>query len=166
MTLNLLDTNSVIAALKGLPRVRQQMERIPLSALRLSTIVLGELEFGAEKSAYSERNRTRLAELAQNLPLIGIDTNTVRHYAQIRAVLERQGTPIGANDLWIAAQALATGAVLVTNNTRDFERIPGLALENWAAPSIPEDRKITKNTCALICGINAPSVFSTSKSAV
>jgi tRNA(fMet)-specific endonuclease VapC len=136
MTLYLLDTNIVIAALKGLPRVRQQMERIPLNALRLSAIVLGELEFGAKKSAYSERNRARLAELAQNLPLIGIDTNTVRHYAQIRAVLERQGTPIGANDLWIAAQALATGAVLVTNNTREFERIPGLALENW----VPEDR--------------------------
>jgi tRNA(fMet)-specific endonuclease VapC len=130
----LLDTNIVIAALKGAPRVRQQMERIPLNALRLSTVVLGELEFGVEKSAYSERNRARLAELAQNLPLVGIDADTARQYARIRAFLERQGTPIGANDLWIAAQALATDAILVTNNTREFERVPGLALENWAAP--------------------------------
>jgi tRNA(fMet)-specific endonuclease VapC len=133
MTLYLLDTNIVIAALKGLPSVRQQMEGIPLSALRLSAIVLGELECGAEKSAYSERNRARLAALAQNLPLVGIDANTVHHYARIRVFLERQGTPIGGNDLWIAAQALATDAVLVTNNTREFARIAGLALENWVS---------------------------------
>lgn len=130
----LLDTNIVIAALKGAPQVRQRMEHIPLAALRLSVIVLGELEFGAEKSAYAERNRARLAEVAQNLPLVGIDADTVHQYARIRAFLERQGTPIGANDLWIAAQALATDAILVTNNTREFARIPGLALENWAAP--------------------------------
>ena len=127
----LLDTNIVIAALKGVPQVRRQMERIPLSALRLSAIVLGELEFGAEKSAYSERNRARLVELAQHLPLVGIDADTVRQYARIRAFLERQGIPIGANDLWIAAQALAIDAILVTNNTREFERVPGLSFENW-----------------------------------
>jgi predicted nucleic acid-binding protein len=66
--------------------------------------VLGELAFGAEKSAYGQRNRARLAELAQRLPLVGIDAETTRHYAQVRALLERQGTPIGANDTWIAAQ--------------------------------------------------------------
>jgi tRNA(fMet)-specific endonuclease VapC len=130
----LLDTNIVIAALKGAPQVRQQMERIPLGALRLSAVVLGELEFGAEKSAYSERNRTRLAELARNLPLVGIDADTVHQYARIRAFLERQGRPIGANDLWIAAQALAIEAILVTDNMREFGRVPGLALENWVAP--------------------------------
>jgi predicted nucleic acid-binding protein len=69
--------------------------------------VVGELEFGAEKSAHSARHRARLADLARSLPLVGIDADTARQYARIRASLERQGTLIGANDLWIAAQALA-----------------------------------------------------------
>ena len=93
--------------------------------------VLGELTFGAEKSAYGQRNRARLAELAQRLPLVGIEAETTRHYAQVRALLERQGTPIGANDTWIAAQALAVGATLVTDNVREFSRVPALPLENW-----------------------------------
>jgi tRNA(fMet)-specific endonuclease VapC len=78
-----------------------------------------------------ERNRSRLTALAQRLPLVGIDYNTTRHYGKIRALLERQGTPIGANDTWIAAQALAIDATLVTDNEREFSRVPGLSLENW-----------------------------------
>lgn len=127
----LLDTNIVIASMKGQPRVRRKLEILPLPQLRLSSIVLGELEFGAEKSAYGERNRARIDELAKRLPLLGIDRETCRHYAQVRAHLERQGTPIGANDTWIAAQTLASGAVLVTDNKREFSRIPDLSLENW-----------------------------------
>ena len=129
--LHLLDTNILIAALKGSPKVRQRLEDMPLSALRLSAIVLGELEFGAEKSAQGERNRARLEALARRLPLVGIDHDTTRRYAQVRALLERQGTPIGANDTWIAAQALAIDAMLVTDNEREFSRVPGLRLENW-----------------------------------
>jgi tRNA(fMet)-specific endonuclease VapC len=131
--LYLLDTNVLIAALKGRPEVRQRLESVPLSSLRLSAVVLGELEFGAEKSAHGERNRARLATLTQRLPLVGIDYDTTRHYAQIRARLEQQGTPIGANDTWIAAQALAINATLVTDNEREFARVPGLLLENWLA---------------------------------
>jgi tRNA(fMet)-specific endonuclease VapC len=127
----MLDTNVLIAALKGQPEVRQRLEAVPLSAMRLSAIVLGELEFGAEKSIHSERNRARLAALTQRLPLVGIDYATTRHYGQVRALLERQGTPIGANDMWIAAQALAIEATLVTDNEREFSRVPGLVLENW-----------------------------------
>jgi tRNA(fMet)-specific endonuclease VapC len=133
MALFLLDTNIVIAAMKGAPRVRRHLEETPVNLLRLSAIVLGELEFGAEKSAHSERNRARLAELTRSLPLIGIDAETTRHYARIRATLERQGTPIGSNDLWIAAQALVIDATLVTNNQREFARVPGLSLANWIA---------------------------------
>ncbi len=129
--LYLLDTNILIAALKGHPEVRQRLESLPLSALRLSAVVLGELEFGAEKSAHGERNRARLATLAQRLPLVGIGYDTARHYAGVRALLERQGTPIGANDTWIAAQALAINATLVTDNEREFSRVPELLLENW-----------------------------------
>ena len=132
-TLYLLDTNIMIAALKGHPEVRRRLETTPLVALRLSAIVAGELEFGAEKSAYGERNRARLAELRQRLLWVGIDADTTRHYARIRALLEKQGTPIGANDLWIAAHALTLGVTLVSNNTREFDRVPRLKLQNWMA---------------------------------
>jgi tRNA(fMet)-specific endonuclease VapC len=131
--LYLLDTNILIAALKGRLEVRKRLNSLPLSAMRLSAIVLGELEFGAEKSAHGEHNRIRLAALAQRLPLVGIDFDTTRHYAQVRALLERKGTPIGANDTWIAAQALTINATLVTDNEREFSRVPGLMLENWLA---------------------------------
>ncbi|RWI89967.1 MAG: type II toxin-antitoxin system VapC family toxin [Mesorhizobium sp.] len=130
-SLYLLDTNILIAAMKGRPEVRKQLEAQQISAIRLSAIVMGELEFGAEKSAYGDRNRARLATLTQRLPLVGIDQDTIRHYAKTRAFLERHGTPIGANDTWIAAQALAINAVLVTDNEREFSRVPGLVVENW-----------------------------------
>lgn len=76
--LYLLDTNILM---KGRPSVRQRLETLPLNSLRLSAIVLGELEFGAEKSAHGERNRARLATLAQRLPVVGLDVETTRHYA-------------------------------------------------------------------------------------
>jgi tRNA(fMet)-specific endonuclease VapC len=127
----LLDANILIAALKGRPEVRSRLESLPLSALRLSAIVLGELEFGAEKSAHGEPNRAHLAALVQRFELVGVDHDIARHYAKVRALLERQGTPIGANNTWIAAQALSIKATLVTDNEREFSRVPGLPLENW-----------------------------------
>ena len=127
----LLDTNIFIAALKGHPAVRTRLETTPLDRVLLSSVVLGELEFGAEKSAHSARNRRRLAELLGHLPLAVVDAEASRCYARIRAELERQGAPIGANDLWIAAQALALDAVMVTDNLGEFSRVPGLRIENW-----------------------------------
>ena len=127
----LLDTNIVIAAMKGRPEVCARLESIPHSKIVLSTIVLGELRFGAEKSEQQERNRARISELAQRLPPTPLLADAADHYARIRAELERTGTPIGANDLWIAAHALAIGATLVTDNEREFSRIAGLAIENW-----------------------------------
>lgn len=73
----------------------------------------------------------RLAELTLRMPLIGLEASTARHYACIRMQLERMGTPIGANDLWIAAQTLAADVTLVTNNQREFLRVQGLMVENW-----------------------------------
>lgn len=132
-TLYLLDTNILIAALKGHPAVRARLETTPLESLRLSAVVLGELDFGAEKSAYAERNRARLSELTRRMPLLGLDAETAACYGRIRSHLERLGTPIGANDLWIAAQALRHASTLVTDNLREFERVPGLTVENWLA---------------------------------
>jgi tRNA(fMet)-specific endonuclease VapC len=123
--------NILIAAIRGVPAMRERLEAKPLTALRLSTIVLGELAIGVEKSAFGERNRVRLAALAQRLPVLDVDVAASRHYGRIRAQLERQGIPIGGNDAWIAAQALAAEAVLVTDNEREFSRVPGLTIENW-----------------------------------
>lgn len=131
----LLDTNIVIAAMKGFAPVRARLERTLLTDLVLSPVVLGELEFGAQKSAHVERNRARIAELVAQIPVLPVDVETGRHYGEVRAMLERLGTPIGSNDTWIAAHALALDAVLVTDNMREFSRIPALSLENWAQPA-------------------------------
>ena len=127
----LLDTNIVIAAMKGVPEVRLRLESTPLSQIILSGIVLGELELGAEKSQHPTRNRSRLEELKNNIPFLGLTDATSRTYGQIRGALEKQGAKIAANDLWIAAQALTEDATLVTDNTREFSRVPALKLENW-----------------------------------
>ena len=86
---------------------------------------------GAAIAGNMAPNRARLASLTQQLQLIGIDAATSLHYGVVRAHLDRQGTPIGANDTWIAAQALAIKAVLVTDNEREFSHVPNLQLEHW-----------------------------------
>jgi len=127
----LLDTNMFIAAMKGVDVVRERLERTALADLVLSPVVLGELELGVEKSAHREKNAARLARLVEQLELAPLDARVSRRYAEIRAQLERSGTPIGANDFWIAAQGLALGAVLVTDNLAEFRRVPDLLTENW-----------------------------------
>lgn len=127
----LLDTNVFIAALKAHPSVRARLERTPASDLILSPVVLGELETGVEKSARVEQNRARLAGVVERLDLAPLGVETSHVYARIRADLESKGTPIGANDLWIAAQAIALDATLVTDNVREFSRVAGLRIDNW-----------------------------------
>lgn len=127
----LLDTNILIAAMQGMPAVRARLETTPLSQLVLSPVVLGELELGMSRSRHQAKNAARLASVASHLPLIPLDSETSRHYGEIRAVLESQGMPIGANDYWIAAQARALGAVMVTDKLGEFSRVPGLNVENW-----------------------------------
>ena len=127
----LLDTNILIAAIKGRPEVVDRLSQLDADELRLSVVVLGELQTGVIKSAWPRRNRERLDQLVAGLELVQVDGATSRAYGQVRADLERQGQPIGANDLWIAAQALVVEAVLVTDNLREFQRVKGLKLENW-----------------------------------
>ncbi|MBK5968309.1 MULTISPECIES: PIN domain-containing protein [Thiorhodovibrio] len=127
----LLDTNIMIAAMKEVASVKRQLEQRLLADLLLSPVVLGELEFGVEKSAYREQNAGRLAKLVDTLALVPIDARVSRRYGEIRAHLERCGTPIGANDLWIAAQGLALDVIVVTDNQNEFNRVPGLRTENW-----------------------------------
>ncbi len=88
--------------------------------------------FGACKSEHEAVAREKLAALAQIILVVPMSEVVAGHYGDIRAVLETQGTPIGNNDLWIAAHARASGLTLVTNNEREFVRVPELKLENWA----------------------------------
>ena len=98
----------------------------------MSIITHLELVYGAWKSQCREMNLLRIQELEQLIPVLPLDASVGRHYGEMRAELERKGSPIGAYDLLIAAQALTLGLTLVTNNTREFRRVPRLKLENWA----------------------------------
>jgi tRNA(fMet)-specific endonuclease VapC len=95
-------------------------------------ITFGELVSGAEKSAQRAAALKLLRELAQVLPVLGLPETAAEAYGTIRAELERKGQMIGNNDLWIAAHAKAAGLTLVTNNEREFRRVRGLKVENWA----------------------------------
>lgn len=129
----LLDSDICIYALSGHhPRLRDRIDRLAAGSVGMSVIVYGELQFGIEKSARREDALMRLEAFAQVVPVIELPASAGEHYGDIRAVLAVRGTPIGANDLWIAAHARATGLAVVTNNTREFARVEGLKLENWA----------------------------------
>ncbi|CRI67032.1 conserved hypothetical protein [Thiocapsa sp. KS1] len=98
----------------------------------MSMITYGELLLGAEKSQHPKQVAERLQRFVELVPVLALPDNSPSHYARIRAALERAGTPIGANDLWIAAHAMASGLILVSNNLRGFGRVAGLTTENWA----------------------------------
>ena len=128
----LLDTNICIYIAKGQPlAVRARFDQHTLHDLAMSIVTLGELRFGAEKSQARDRALATIEQLMQVIPACSLPLAAGEHYGQIRATLQRQGQPIGNNDLWLAAHARAEGWILVSNNTREFERVPGLQLENW-----------------------------------
>ena len=128
----LLDTNICIYIAKGHPlAVRHRFEQYTLQELAMSTITVGELRIGAEKSQARTRALDTLAQLVQMIQPCALPMAAAEHYGAIRATLQQQGQPIGNNDLWLAAHALAEDWVLVTNNTREFARVPGLRVENW-----------------------------------
>ena len=133
-----LDTNAVIAALNSRTSpVRTRMaERIERGlALSISSIVLFELRHGAAKSARPERNIERIADfLTGAIAVLPFEPADAEEAGDIRAALERAGTPIGPYDLLIAAHARRRNALLVTANAREFVRVPGLTIEDWAVP--------------------------------
>ena len=128
----LLDTNACIRFLNGtsLPLVRQ-MRAHPPADLRLSAVVEAELIASARKSARVEENLDLLRRFFEPLVSIPFDRRCAAEYGVIRSDLERQGAPIGPNDLLIAATARAHDFVLVTHNTGEFSRVPGLRLNDW-----------------------------------
>jgi len=98
----------------------------------ISAVTLAELIHGAEKSARKAHNLAQVEDFVSRLVVLDYPPKAAAHYGDIRADLERKGTPIGVNDLHIAGHARSEGLVLVTNNLREFERVEGLRLENWA----------------------------------
>lgn len=127
----LLDTNTVIYAIKKKPLLLFETFDAHAATAAISSITLAELAFGAEKSNHPERNLQGMHEFCARLQLLDYGAKAAAHYGKIRAHLEKLGTPIGANDLHIAAHARSEGLTLVSNNLREFERVPGLLMENW-----------------------------------
>ena len=129
----LLDTNICIYIINAKPPgVLARFHRFRLGEIGLSTVVAAELAYGVAKSG-SQRNRGALEMFLAPLELMPFDQAAIWAYGELRADLERRGQPIGALDTMIAAHALSMNAVLITNNTREFSRVTGLQLENWAA---------------------------------
>lgn len=130
----LLDTNICIyVARQRPPAVEKRLTRLAPGMVGMSLITFGELRFGAEKSVQRANALATLDRLVELIPVLAPEAAVGERYGALRARLERAGTPIGNNDLWIAAHALALGVTLVTNNTREFGRVPKLKLENWVA---------------------------------
>lgn len=126
----LLDTNAVIATLNDPtgPMARRLRARTP-AEVGVSAIVMHELYFGAFKSLRRERNLALVDAL--RFEVLALDLEDARHAGEIRAMLSARGMPIGAYDILIAGQARARALTLVTRNTREFTRVPGLITENW-----------------------------------
>ena len=130
----LLDTD-ILSALIRSPRgpVTEQIRRVGEARVYTSVIVEAELRYGAARKG-SERLSRQVEAVLGSIPIEPGREPFGRIYAELRLGLERAGTPIGANDLLIGAQALADGSVLVTDNTREFERLTDLTIENWVRP--------------------------------
>ena len=128
----LLDTNVCVDYLTGrFPHVQTKIQSLLPEDLCLSSIVVAELRYGADKSAKAKRNHELLNVLTEEIPCRDFDDAAATRYGKLRASLERRGAPIGPNDMLIAAHALSLGVVLVTDNVSEFDRVEGLKLENW-----------------------------------
>jgi tRNA(fMet)-specific endonuclease VapC len=128
----LLDTNIFIYIRRHRPpHVLSRFERLKPGEAVVSVITFGELMYGVEKSKHRTQAMRQLEELAELIPVIPLPPQAAQTYGTLRAALERKGETIGNNDLWIAAHAKAAGLTLVTNNEREFRRVPGLTVQNW-----------------------------------
>lgn len=132
----MMDTDTCIYILKQRPpEVIQAMKNQYINNLCISTITLAELEYGVAKSQHVSSNQTALLKFLAPIAVMPFDDSAAVKYGQIRAYLQGNGMKIGPYDLLIAAHALSKGLILVTNNTREFARVPGLSMENWVQKS-------------------------------
>jgi tRNA(fMet)-specific endonuclease VapC len=129
----LLDTNTLVYIRQRRPAAaRARLEGLSSGDAALSVISYGELVYGVEKSPNRVAKLRELEELVALIPVLPLPAEAGGFYGGIRAALATRGEMIGSNDLWIAAHACAADLVLVTNNEREFRRVPGLKIENWA----------------------------------
>jgi tRNA(fMet)-specific endonuclease VapC len=129
----LLDTNICIELIRGnSKKILQHLKKCKVGEIGISSITLAELQYGVAKSSDPSRNKVALVEFCAPLEILSFDDHAAGVYGNIRAKLEKKGLPIGPLDTLIAAHALALDAILVTNNQREFKRVSGLKLDNWA----------------------------------
>ncbi len=132
----LLDTDTCIFSINrspGYERVLAHMDGLLYGQVLISIITLCEMEAGIAKSVRRDHNRRRVEHFIARLEVASLDEPAAKRYGDVRAFLERRGKQIGPLDTLIAAHALSLGAVLVSNNTSEFSRVPGLRLQNWLA---------------------------------
>jgi tRNA(fMet)-specific endonuclease VapC len=127
----MLDTNICIYVMKHYPQALRRKFNVLAEQLCISSITLGELHYGAEKSARRSENLTVIEHFVARLEVLPFDAKAAAHYGQVRAELERAGTPCGPHDMQIGGHARSEGLIVVTNNMREFERMPGVRAENW-----------------------------------
>lgn len=129
----LLDTNIVIYTMKNRPIEVRDSFNAHEGQLAISSVTLMELLYGAEKSSDPAKNTRSIETFSARLAVLDYDSPAAQHTGQIRAELAKSGKPIGPYDQMIAGQARSLGLILVSNNIREFERVPGLRLENWVS---------------------------------
>ncbi len=128
----MLDTNICIYIIKRKPQVViDRFLRTDISEIGISSITLSELLYGVSKSSKPEQNQMALTQFMAPLEILPYGDDAAQYYGNLRVHLERQGTPIASLDMLIAAHALSTGCTLITNNEKEFSRIPNLKIENW-----------------------------------
>jgi tRNA(fMet)-specific endonuclease VapC len=130
----MLDTDTCIFLMRGeSPALAVKVQAVPLQQQVMSVVTFAELTYGVQASAPAKRkqNQAVLDSLALHLAVLDWPQEAAQHYAEIRVDLKRRGAQLGAADLMIAAHARAMGAIVVTNNVKDFGRVKGLQVENW-----------------------------------
>ena len=130
--IRLLDTNTCIYFLnRASEKVVQQFKELSPSQIKLPSITVAELYYGAEKSKFKAKNREKVKRFVSTFEIVSFDEKACTAYAKIRHSLERSGTPVGPMDLLIASIGLAHNFTVVTNNIKEFKRVKGLKLQNW-----------------------------------
>jgi tRNA(fMet)-specific endonuclease VapC len=128
----MLDTNTCIYIIKQKPaQVIERFKGTEIAQIGISSITFSELSYGVSKSTKPAQNQVALAQFVAPLEILAYGDETAQYYGELRAHLEKQGTPIGALDMLIAAHALSIPCTLVTNNEKEFMRIRNLKVENW-----------------------------------
>jgi tRNA(fMet)-specific endonuclease VapC len=127
----MLDTNICIHVMKAYPQDLREKFNALAEQLCISSITLGELHYGAEKSARRAANLTAIEQFAARLEVLPFDSSAASHYGQLRAELERAGRPAGPYGMQIGGHARSQGLTVITNNLREFARMPGLRSETW-----------------------------------